>query len=63
MNKFAYYVRVLSGMRLKRFLPILEKAHELSGRSKAWLAADMARCARKYGSGYHDYMHFSYMGG
>ena len=58
MNKFAYYVRVLSGMRLKRFLPILEKAHELSGRSKAWLAADMARCARKYGSGYHDYIQF-----
>ena len=58
MNKVAYYVRVLSGMRLKRFLPILEKAHELSGRSKAWLAADMARCARKYGSGYHDYIQF-----
>ena len=58
MNKFTYYMRVLSGMRLKRFLPILDKAHALSGKSKAWLAADMVRCARKYGSGYHDYIQF-----
>ena len=58
MNKAAYYMRVLTGMRLKRFLPILEHASQLSGRSKAWVARDMIRCARKYGSGYHDYIQF-----
>ncbi len=58
MNKFTYYVRVLSGMRLKRFLPILEHASQLSGKSKAWVARDMIRCARKYGAGYHDYIQF-----
>ncbi len=58
MNKFAYYVRVLSGMRLKRFKPILDRAHEISGRSKLWLTADMIRCARRYGCGYHDYIQF-----
>ena len=58
MNKFGYYLRVLSGMRLKRFLPILEHASQLSGKSKAWVAADMVRCAKKYGAGYHDYIQF-----
>ena len=58
MNKFAYYLRVLSGMRLKRFLPILDHASQLSGKSKAWVAADMVRCAAKYGAGYHDYIQF-----
>ncbi len=58
MNKLSYYCRVLSGVRLKKLLPILDRAHELSGRSKAWLSADMARCAVKYGCGYHDYIQF-----
>ncbi|MCD8117801.1 MAG: hypothetical protein LUE21_11980 [Oscillospiraceae bacterium] len=58
MNKLTYYIRVLSGMRLKRFLPILDRAHELSGKSRWWLAMDMIRCARKYGAGYHDYIQF-----
>lgn len=58
MNKAAYYLRVLSGMRLKRFLPILDRAHAISGRSKLWLAMDMARCGTRYGAGYHDYIQF-----
>ncbi len=58
MNKIGYYARVLSGMRLRRFLPILDRAHEISGKGKLWLTADMIRCARRYGAGYHDYIQF-----
>lgn len=58
MKTASYYARVLSGMRLRRFLPILDRAHELSGRSRLWLTADMIRCAVRYGSGYHDYIQF-----
>ena len=58
MNRFQYYIRVLRGMRLSRFRPILARAHELSGKSRAWLTADMVRCAIRYGAGYHDYIQF-----
>ena len=54
----SYYLRVLGGMRWSRFRPILDRAHDLSGRSRAWLAADMVRCAIRYGAGYHDYIQF-----
>ena len=58
MNKIGYYLRVLSGVRLSKFKPILDRAHDISGRSKAWLAMDMVRCGVKYGCGYHDYIQF-----
>ena len=58
MNKTAYFLRVLSGVRYSKWKPILDRAHDISGRSRAWLAADMVRCGLKYGCGYHDYIQF-----
>lgn len=58
MNKVGYIMRVMSGMRWSRFKPILDRAHDISGKSKAWLTWDMLRCGVKYGCGYHDYIQF-----
>ncbi len=55
-----YYLRVLSGMRWSKFSEVLDRAHQMSGKSKAWLTKDMIHCARKFGSGYYDYMTFGF---
>ncbi len=60
MSLARYYLRVLSGMRLSKFKEILDRAHKASGKSKVWLTKDMIHCARKFGSGYYDYMTFGF---
>ncbi len=60
MSKIGYYLRVLSGMSLKRFIPVLDRVHEASGRGKLRIAADMVHCAIKFGAGYYDYVTFGF---
>ncbi len=60
MASVKYYLRVLSGMRYKKFAEVLQRAHDKSGRSKLWLTADMIHCARKFGAGYFDYVTFGF---
>lgn len=60
MASLKYYARVISGMSYKKFAEVLDRAHKASGRSKLWLTKDMIHCARKFGSGYFDYMTFGF---
>lgn len=60
MSSLKYYLRVLSGMSYKKFSEVLERTHKFSGKSKLWLTADMVHCARKFGSGYYDYLTFGF---
>ena len=60
MASVKYYLRVLTGMRYKKFAEVLQRAHDKSGKSKLWLTADMIHCARKFGSGYFDYVTFGF---
>ena len=56
----SYYLRVLSGMSLKKYNEVLDRAVKASGKSKAWLTKDILHCARKHGAGYYDYMTFGF---
>lgn len=60
MASVRYYLRVISGMRYRKFAEVLNRAHKKSGKSKAWLTVDMIHCARKFGSGYFDYLTFGF---
>ncbi len=60
MASLRYRLRVFSGIRYRKYAEMLKRAHEKSGRSKAWLAADMLHCARKFGAGYYDYVTFGF---
>ncbi|MCD7770353.1 MAG: carboxylate--amine ligase [Oscillospiraceae bacterium] len=60
MPSIKYRLRVLTGMRFKKFTEVLDRAHEKSGRSRIWLTKDMLHCARKFGSGYYDYVTFGF---
>lgn len=56
----AYRLRVYSGASFSKLNGCLEQAHEKTGRSKIWLFNDILRCARKFGSGYHDYIMYHF---
>ena len=60
MASIGYYLRVLSGMRFKKFKEVLDRAHEKSGKNRLVLTADMIHCARKFGAGYFDYVTFGF---
>lgn len=60
MSLFKYYLRVLSGMSLKKFSEVLDRTHKFSGKNKVQLTADMVHCARKFGAGYYDYLTFGF---
>ena len=60
MASLGYYLRVLSGMSLKKYSEVLNRAQKFSGMSKAKLTLDMIHCARKFGAGYFDYITFGF---
>ena len=60
MPSIKYYLRVLSGMSLKKFTEVLDRTHRFSGKNKLSLTLDMIHCARKFGAGYYDYLTFGF---
>jgi hypothetical protein len=55
-----YDLRILSGMTFEKFTDLLDRAHRLSGKSKAFLTRDMLNCAVRFGAGYYDYVTFGF---
>lgn len=62
MSFVSYYMRIMSGMSLKRFSEVLDRAHQFSGWNKARLTLDMIASAVRYGAGYYDYLTFGFWG-
>ncbi|MGN0709475.1 MAG: sugar-transfer associated ATP-grasp domain-containing protein [Anaerovoracaceae bacterium] len=54
-SNLSYKFRVFSNAKLSTMNQRIDYIHKISGKSKAWLFADMMHCARKFGSGYNDY--------
>lgn len=55
-----YIARVLSGATFGKMFEKINAIHEKTGKSKAFLFADMVGCALRYGAGYNDYIIFEY---
>lgn len=55
-----YYLHILSGLRMKKINECLDRCHELCGKPKALMFADMLWCASRYGSGFYDYMMYGF---
>jgi len=60
MPDIKYFLRVASGVSLKRFLHLLDVDKRKSGKSTVSLLTDIARCSIRYGASFNDYMIFSY---
>ena len=55
MSRLTYMVKRALKMDWKRMWQTAGMLQEKSGKSRAWLLADMAKCAAKYNAGYVDY--------
>ena len=55
MSRLTYMVKRALKMDWKRMWQTAGMLTEKSGKSRAWLLADMAKCAAKYNAGYVDY--------
>ena len=55
MSKLSYLVKRAMKMDWKRMWQTAGMLQEKSGKSRAWLLTDMAKCAAKYNAGYVDY--------
>ena len=55
MANLSFLIRRALRMDWKAMRKTADMLHEKTGKSRLWLMADMARCARKYGAGYVDY--------
>ncbi|MBO4359711.1 MAG: carboxylate--amine ligase [Eubacteriaceae bacterium] len=55
-----YLLRVFRESSVKRTLNVIERCHEKSGKSRAFIFIDMLNCAVRYGAGFHDYLIFAY---
>lgn len=55
MGKISYLLSRLRRMDYRAMLRTAAELRQKTGRSTAWLIADMVRCAREYGAGYVDY--------
>lgn len=60
MQKLRYYWHILKGIRFKKFFNVIDRAHEMSGKSKIFLFFDIIVCAIRYGAGYYDYLIFKF---
>ena len=60
MSLMKYYLHILSGLRMKKINECLDRCHELCGKPKALMFADMLWCASRYGSGFYDYMMYGF---
>ena len=59
-GKFAYKLDVIKGASLDKFMEVLNELHRRTGKSKAWLIADVLRCMKKFDAGYYDYLIFQW---
>ena len=59
-GRLEYYIKVLSGVRIRKLSHCITIVRRRSGRSRMSILRDMLGCARKYGAGYYDYMIFEY---
>lgn len=59
-DNLAYRLRVYSGASFRKLNGFLDQAHDKTGRSRIWLFNDILRCAKKFGSGYHDYIMYHF---
>lgn len=55
MSKAGYLLRRAARMDYREMMGTVRMLHRKTGKSTAWLMADMARCAARYGAGYVDY--------
>ena len=55
MSKLTYAAKRALKMDWKRMAQTAGMLHQKTGKSRAWLMADMAKCALKYNAGYMDY--------
>lgn len=59
MEKF-YNLRVLKGASFEKLNSVVEEVHKRTGMSKAKITLDIIHCARKFGSGYYDYITYHF---
>lgn len=55
-----YMLRVFRQASVKRLMDVIDRCHEKSGKSRAFIFLDMLNCAVRYGAGFHDYLIFAY---
>jgi glutathione synthase/RimK-type ligase-like ATP-grasp enzyme len=55
MSRLTFFIKRAVKLDFKRMRKTLDFLVERSGKSRAWLLADMTRCALKYNAGYMDY--------
>ena len=55
MSKLSYLLSRVRRMDHGAMIRTARELHKKTGKSTAWLLADMARCAKEYGAGYVDY--------
>ncbi len=55
MSRLGYAVKRALKMDWKKMAETAGMLHQKTGKSRAWLLSDMARCALKYNAGYMDY--------
>ncbi len=58
MNKVSYLIKRAAGIDLSGLRTRLEQVHQITGKSKAWILADMLVCSLRYEAGYIDYTIF-----
>lgn len=59
-SELAYKLYILKNVNFGRFKEVIDELHRRTGKSKAWLAADVVRCMKKYDAGYNDYQIFQW---
>ena len=60
LGKLGYYLKVLSGVRIRKLSHCITVVRRRCRMSRASILRDMISCTRKYGAGYYDYMIFEY---
>lgn len=58
MSKLTYLIKRAAGMNLSGLKERLEQVHKITGKSKAFILADMLACGLRYEAGYIDYTIF-----
>ncbi len=60
MSRIKYFLRVISGVRLKKLSSVIDRVHEKSGKNKFLVFFDLLLCMPLYGAGYYDYLIFGF---
>lgn len=59
-GNFEYMMKVFKNASFEKFKNVIDELHRRTGKSRAWLAADVVRCMKKFDAGYHDYQIFQW---